>query len=582
MARILYINLTKREHFFVDRHDLSEKYIGGVGVASKLLLEECPQGIAPFSPDNPIILATGPMTGMFPVITKTVACFKSPLTNEYGESHAGGRLGAAMRWAGLDAIVVKGKANRPAYISIHDSEVKVKNAETLWGMSSIRTVGRILREVEPGAGRRSILRIGRAGENLVRYACVNVDTVRHFGRLGLGAVFGSKNLKAMVIEGTNDLFFKDVKKYSKVYDEIFGIVCKTKEMQKYHDLGTASNVIPLNAMGALPTRNFSSNTLENAERISGEHFAEHYLARKTACVGCPVGCIHVGWLREQFADEHEYFTVYTPYDYEPIYAFGNNLGISDPHEVLRLIERCEVFGLDAITTGVYLGWLTDALSNGVVTTKDTGLELKFGESEGYYHAIEKIAERDGELYDTLADSLDSTVKKYGGEPFTSQTAGHPIAGYATGIANILGHTFGARHSHLDNAGYSIDQKLAGKSFTVEEVVDMIISEEEFRQVLTSLVACLFARKIYTEDRIVACLDSIGISKSKEELQKIGKEIMANKNAFKKREGFDISKVKISQRLLDCPTPQGKLSQEDIRKGIDYYIKRMENIAKKAE
>jgi aldehyde:ferredoxin oxidoreductase len=283
MARILHINLTKREHFFVDRPDLSEKYIGGVGIASKLLLEECPQGIDAFSPENPIILATGPMTGIFPVITKTVACFKSPLTNEYGESHAGGRLGAAMRWAGLDAIVVKGKANRPAYISIHDSEVKVKNAETLWGMSSIRTVGRILREVEPGAGRRSILRIGRAGENLVRYACVNVDTVRHFGRLGLGAVFGSKNLKAMVIEGTNDIFFKDVKKYSKVYDEIFGIVCKTKEMQKYHDLGTASNVIPLNAMGALPTRNFSSNTLENAEKISGEHFAEHYLARKTAC-----------------------------------------------------------------------------------------------------------------------------------------------------------------------------------------------------------------------------------------------------------------------------------------------------------
>ncbi len=583
MARILKIDLGKREHFVVDRPELTAQYLGGTGVASKLLIEECPQGADPMSPENPIILATGPMTGMFPVVTKVVACFKSPLTNEYGESHAGGRLGTAMRWAGLDAIVVKGKANRPAYIAIHDEEVKVKNAETLWGMSSIRTVGRILREAEPGAGRRSILRIGRAGENLVKYACVNVDTVRHFGRLGLGAVFGSKNLKAMVIEGTQDIFFNDIKKYKAAYDDAYGVVCKTKEMTKYHDLGTPSNVLSLNAMGALPTRNFTSGAIECADNISGEYFAEHYLARKTACTGCPVGCIHIGWLREQFASDHEYFTVYTPYDYELIYAFGSNLGISDPHEVLKLIERAEIYGLDAITTGVYLAWLTEALAKGTLTTNETGgLEVKFGNSDGYCDAIKRIAERDGELYDSLADSLDSTTKKYGGAEFVVEAAGHPIAGYTTGIANILGHTLGARHSHLDNAGYSTDQKLAGKKFTVEEVVDALIAEEQFRQVLTSLVACLFARKIYTEDRIIACLDSIGITKTKDDLVTIGKAIMANKLAFKKREGFDLSNAKVTQRLIEAPTPQGKISQDDVNKGIAYYLQKMGAIEQTAK
>ena len=168
--------------------------MGGTGVGIKLLMEECPEGVDPLSPKAPVIFCIGPLNGMFPVATKMVATFKSPLTGELGESYAGGRLPMAARFAGHEAIVIRGAAQRPSYISINDADVKIKDATSIWGVEA-QTVGKILREHEPGTGRRSIIRIGPAGENLVRYAGVLVDTYRHLGRLGLGAVFGSRSSK---------------------------------------------------------------------------------------------------------------------------------------------------------------------------------------------------------------------------------------------------------------------------------------------------------------------------------------------------------------------------------------------------
>jgi len=200
-SNVLYIDLDTGEHQVRDRADLFDKYLGGTGVATQLLLEECPPGTDPFSPEAPIIFSIGPLNTIFPCVSKTVSMFKSPMTGELGESHAGGRLSMAMRFAGYDSIVIKGRAEKPCYLSIHDDEVKLKDATSIWNVSSVEVIGKILRGVEPGKGRRSIMRIGGAGVNMVRYANVNVDTYRHFGRLGLGAVFGSKNLKAIVISG---------------------------------------------------------------------------------------------------------------------------------------------------------------------------------------------------------------------------------------------------------------------------------------------------------------------------------------------------------------------------------------------
>lgn len=191
ISRVLYIDLTKKTSQVVDRSDLFEAYIGGAGVAAQLLLEECPPGIDAFDPRNPIILAVGPLVGNLPLASKTVAMFKSPHTGNLGESHAGGRSAVAIRMAGYGAIVIKGASETPLWVSIDGDEVHLRDATTLWGLSNTVT-GRVVRENEGGAGLRTILRIGRAGEQMLPYANVMCETYRHFGRIGLGAVFGSK------------------------------------------------------------------------------------------------------------------------------------------------------------------------------------------------------------------------------------------------------------------------------------------------------------------------------------------------------------------------------------------------------
>jgi len=236
LANVLYIDLTKKRFWTVRRDDLFEKYLGGAGVAAQLLLEECPEHCDPLGPDNPIILAVGPLTALFPLASKTVAFFKSPLTGNLGESHCGGRSAIAIRSAGYGAIVIKGASATPLYLAIHGNIVNFRDAASLWGMVSSFTVGRIIRENETGTGVRTIMRIGGAGENLVSYACVTTETYRHFGRLGLGAVFGSKKLKALVVSGNHSLPVANRKDFNGVYESIYQAAVTSTVMKKYHDL----------------------------------------------------------------------------------------------------------------------------------------------------------------------------------------------------------------------------------------------------------------------------------------------------------------------------------------------------------
>jgi len=269
--------------------------------------EECPEGVDPLGPENPIIFAVGPLTALFPLASKTVAMFKSPHTGNLGESHCGGRSAVAIRMAGYGAIVIKGASDIPLYLAIHNNQIYFRDASSLWGMGSCITVGRIIRENEPAAGLRTIMRIGTAGEKLISYACVTTETYRHFGRLGLGAVFGSKKLKAVVISGKRSLPVSDGKLYQKVYDEIYQAATGSPTMKKYHHLGTAENVLPLNEFGGLPTRNLQQAKFEGASEISGETFAEQYLGRRLACSHCPTGCIHIAALREPYGDEPYFY-----------------------------------------------------------------------------------------------------------------------------------------------------------------------------------------------------------------------------------------------------------------------------------
>lgn len=569
LANVLYVDLTKKRFQTVRREDLFSRYLGGAGVAAQLIAEECPPNADPLGPDNPIIMAVGPLTALFPLASKTVAMFKSPLTGNLGESHCGGRSAIAIRSAGFGAIVIKGESASPIYLAIHGNKVSFRDASSLWGMVSSFTVGRIIRENEKGAGIRTIMRIGGAGENLVSYACVTTETYRHFGRLGLGAVFGSKKLKAVVISGNHSVPIADKKVFRETYDGIYHAAVTSTVMKKYHDLGTAENIAALNELGGLPTKNLTATSLENADAISGEQLAEHFLGRRLACSHCPVGCIHIAALREPYVDEaYFYKTSMISYDYEPIYALGSMLGIADPKGLLKLIEWVEKWAFDAMSAGVVLAWATEALERGLISETDLGLKLSWGDYETYMEALEKIVRQKNDLYKALAKGLDYTIEKYGGADFALSFGGNEMPGYHTGPAAHVGVLIGARHSHLDNGGYSYDQKVLPKRLPEPaEMITELIKEERWRQILSSLVVCFFARGIYTPELVSKALAVAGFEITPHDLDRIGAEIHRAKYQFKMREGFSFENLRIPKRILEIPGPFGMVDEEYLRKAI---------------
>jgi aldehyde:ferredoxin oxidoreductase len=569
LSNVLYIDLSKRTFEVKRRDDIFERYLGGTGAAIKLLHEECPEDCDPHGPENPIIFAVGPLTALYPLASKTVAMFKSPHTGNLGESHCGGRSAVAIRMAGYGAIVIKGTSDIPIYLSIDNKQVHFRDATTLWGMGSFSS-GRVIRENETGAGLRTIMRIGKAGEKLISYASVISETYRHFGRLGLGAVFGSKKLKAVVVSGKSSLPVVDMKQYRKTYNEIYNSAVKSPVMKKYHDLGTPENVMPLNEFGGLPTRNLKEAKFEKAEVVSGESLAEHYLGRRLACSNCPVGCIHIAALREPYEDEAYFFkTSMISYDYEPIYALGTMLGMTSAKDYLKLMDRVEAWGIDAMSAGVVLAWATEAREKGLISEKETlDVNLAWGDVQSYITALRNIIEQPNEFYAALARGVEHTVSIYGGEDFALAFGGNEMPGYHTGPGAHIGTLIGTRHSHLDNAGYSFDQKLLAKEDkSPEDLVDVLIEEEKWRQILSSLVVCFFARGIYSPELVSRILNIAGFEVSEEDLDRIGKEIYIEKYRFKMREGFSLDEMRIPKRIFETPSPIKQLDEAYIRKAL---------------
>jgi aldehyde:ferredoxin oxidoreductase len=555
LSRVLYIDLSRRRFWVEERADLFEESLGGAGVAIRLLEEECPQGAVPLGPENPIILTVGPLVGLFPVASKTVAMFKSPHTGSLGESHAGGRSAVAIRMAGYGAIVIQGASPSPVYLAVEGDQVHFRDASALWGMRSSYTVGGVLRQRESGSGMRTIMRIGRAGERGVTYACVITETYRHFGRLGLGAVFGSKRLKALVVSGRRSLPVGDRRAYRETYDAIFRAATDSPLMQKYHELGTAMNVLPLDAIGGLPTCNLQAGRFEGAEAISGERLAEQYLGRRLACAHCPVACIHLAALRIPHPKEpYFYKTSMLGYDHEPIYAMGSMLGGSDVSGMFQLMDEVEVQGLDVMSTGVVLAWATEALERGLI--------------------VRRIVTQPNDFYRALTRGVEHAASVYGGTDFALAFGGNEMPGYHTGPACHLTYLTGARHSHLDSAGYSLDQKAGskGEALTPEGVAGVLLEEERWRQVLASLVVCFFARGVYTPEVVQQALAAAGFERSADVLAQLGTETLRRKVDFKRREGFDLTQMRIPRRILETPSALGPLDEDFLRDAIQLFLK----------
>ncbi len=578
-SEVLYIDLSRKKFWIKNRQDLFDKYIGGTGVATQLLHEECPDHIDPLSEENPIIFAVGPFTGVYPFASKTIAMFKSPHTGDLGESHAGGRSAIAIKMAGYGAIVIKGKSDMPIYLVIKNRKVEFRNANTLWGMKSAFTVGDVIRANEKDPGMRTIMRIGLAGEKLVTYSAVVTETYRHFGRMGLGAVFGSKMLKGLMVSGKKTIDIPNKKDYIKTYNEIYEKAVSSPVMKKYHDLGTAGNIKALNLLGALPTNNLQAATFANSEEITGEHIAENFLGRRVACSHCPTGCIHLAVLREPYEDEpYFYKTTMVGYDYELIYALGSMIGLNDTEDMLKLIDLVEKYCLDSITTGVVLSWATEAMQKCLITTEDTeGIVFEFGNLKSYMDAVDRIVSQPNDFYKALAKGADFAARKYGGLDFAMAFGKNEMAGYHTGAVGYLGFTIGARHSHLDNAGYSIDQnEMINTQPSPKEVVDKLIKEESLRQILSSISICFFARGIYNIDLVSKALASVGVNITPEELMIKGREILKEKYRFKVREGFAFENLNIPKRIYELKAPAGMINEDFFNDALKYAKQQLIN------
>lgn len=570
---VLYINLSDFTSKLKKREDLKCQ-LGGTGLAAALFLEEVNSDLNTLSPEQPIVIARGFLSPFFPVATKSVAIFYSPLTKSLGESHAGGRLALALSLANIDAVVIKGKSLKPVYLLIKDDMVYFKDATPLKGLYAT-TVATYIREKEENAGTRSILRIGPAGENSTAFSMVVVDTYRHFGRLGLGAAFGSKNLKAVLVTGTGKHYsaFSMIPDFRVFFEELHAKMTSAN-MRKYHEFGTAVNVLSINELGGLPTRNLQSSTFEYAEEISGERFAEFDLSRKFACAGCPVGCIHIATIRRKFATEEEWERNDVSYDYELIYSLGTVLDIKERQAILTLIEKVEELGLDAIYTGVLLAWITEAFEKKIIGKEVLGdIIPAFGDVEGYTKLIDCLVYDKSEFYCIARKGLDELVEKYGGADFALLVNKNAMAGYHTGYANLIGqHLVGIRNAHTDNAGYALDQD--NKNYSPEELVDKLYDEEIFRAFFNCTGLCLFVRKIYDKTTILKASSLLGIKFKESDIYSIGEKIYLKKLTFKIKCGFDIANYEMPKRFFETQAGRRKLNKDVIEKAKKYFSEKI--------
>lgn len=558
-----------RDHFRVLVYDLSSssgeivnldgrnEVAGGSGLAA-LLYGKYGAADKPWDDENqPLIFAIGPLTGYFPLMSKTVCAFRSSYHGEYTESHGGGRTALALKFCDLDGLVIVGRAPTLSCLSIGHRHLEVKDVSFMKGMN-IDNAGKIMRRIfKGGAGHRSILRIGPAGEAGSSMACINVETYRHFGRMGGGASMGVKNLKGIVINGEAAFALPGGKEYAKVYNEVYQKVTSTEMMRKYHNLGTAANLSGLNEIESLPWNNLQRTSDPAITGVTGEVFADKTLLRNGACAGCPVGCIHIGYIREKSERDNRYHYHQVAYDYEPIFAAGTMLGVTESFGVLRILDEIERVGLDAMSAGVALAWATEATEQGLISANETIVPLTFGDVEGYQQAALYLGRGQNRFYKALAAGTLVAARSYGGADFAC-VLGQEMAGYATGELYFAAQTLGFRHSHLDTGAYSYDQKHSEKD--VDKAVTFLMEDEPGRVFLTSMVSCLFARSVYSNEQLAECLHSVGYSQLAGSIDSASEYIRRLRWQTRAATGFSPENFSIPKRFYQVSTWKGSVDR----------------------
>ena len=570
-GRFIEVDLSAQSfHIEVLPDDLLSITLGGKGLATHLLKEKNPKGVDPLAPDNHIIVATGPFCGSrlwggsrYGVYTK------SPLTNRYAESYSGGKVPEAIDAAGFDAVVFKGRSPEPVGVTIHPDGAQFHDAGDLWGIEVYEAEARAVKEFcldREGFHKPGAIVIGPAGENQVAFALIANDKWRCAGRAGTGAVFGSKNLKAVVFHGDKKRTWANpegIKAYAKAFSKEH---VKAPGPQAYRNLGTTMMVGLMNTVGAFPAKYWSQGTCDHWEKISGETYHREHDVKPHACAKCFMAC---GRMAKIAQGRHKGLKIEGP-EYETIYAFGGLCMVEDMAEIAYLNDLCDRLGVDTITAGNLCGLVMEAWEQGRIN-----YELAYGDADGIACLIDQIVKKRG-IGKVLSQGILAASKEWGLEDLAIHVKGMEPAGYDPRVLKGMGLTFGTSPRgacHLRTTFYK--PELAGMipPDTVKNKAEMLVDYEDRLNIFDTMILCRFYRDLYTWEELEKTITlATGLSFSTEKLRKIAADIATWTREFNLGEGLTSAEDRLPERLHRQALPSGhELTGEEMEKMLaDYY------------
>jgi aldehyde:ferredoxin oxidoreductase len=557
-GRILLIDLsTGKTTVEPLNEEYAKKYIGGIGLGMRLYLDHSKAGVDPFSPNNPLILTTGPISGtMWPTGGNGhTFVSKSPQTFGVGESKAHGSFGTEMKRAGYDAIIIKGKAEKPVYLWVDDDSIQLVDASALMGKSPGETEDAIREEL--GDYYIRVAAIGIAGEKLSRIACIINDKTRAAGRTGLGAVMGSKNLKAIAMRGTRDVAVAKTDEFMEYVKE-FHERMKGPATQKYRALGTPENILVHNSLSCMPTRNYRNSRFEGAEKVSGEVLNEKYVAKIIGCSSCAMRCEH-----EVVVPEGPYKNTMTRMEYESLWALGPYCGVDRLDAIIKAMDLCNYYGVDSISTGVIAGFAMDCYETGILTQQDmSGIDAKFGNAEAMVQLVEKIGKREG-IGEVLADGVKFAAEKIGkgSDKLALHIKGVEVTGYDLRCLKTaaLGFAVSFRGAdHNRHGAYAFDVKGKVNRLIAEKGRGKLVRDmEDVYNLIDSFIVCKFSRGTYYKELPdMAKLYTLvtGYEITPEDLKKAGERIQNVAKLFNIREGLGRKDDNLPYKVMHEPIP----------------------------
>ena len=564
---ILRVNLTdKKASTEPLRMDFAEKYIGSKGLAIRYMYEELKPGIDALGAENKLFLTTGPLTGTpVPCSGKLSVAAKSPATGTMNDCSIGGHVGIRIKYAGYDMIIFEGIADKPCYIVIEDDKVEFFDASDLWGIGSHEAEAIL---AEKYGIEYSIMSIGPAGENLSNMACINSDYYRQAGRGGIGAVMGSKKIKAILIKGTKGVKVPDIKKATDRILEILHEDVLQEDNTFVYDTGTTAFLEACGDGGIVPYKNFSGANDPEWEKYNGDVLMK-YREGKRGCGSCGLGCGNFLKIGNAVCEGPEY---------ETIAVAGPNAGITDPEHIVKFNEVCDNMGLDTISTGDTIVWAMEMTEKGLY---DFG--IRFGEADKMIKMVEMIARQEGVGAD-LSRGVKYASEKYGGTDFAMQVKGlefpqyEPRGSWGMSLSYAVSDR-GACHMRA----YAPNEEVFAASippYTSEGKGQMVYNLGEFNAVKFSLCICDFWGTI-SYDIMAEMLTLVtGRQWTADEMGEVGRRVLNIGRAFNQREGFNRAHDTIPKRLVkdalggEGPAAGQKIPQEAFEDMLDQYYEVM--------